>query len=281
MNIITHDWNGYGISQLKQDSRIAKFDIPVGYVNATQMCKANGREWSAYARRKTSKAYWEGLANDLRKCISSLIIQIDAYGDEQATWVHPEIAVDLAQWVSVPFKIWANRNLTRVISGETIEPDSFDDTPILSHSPKEIAEAIASVFCLGTIDPGLIQGLIANEIGNAHPQLKPHMEAAKKLLPLPVEQELLTVTDLAKKYIHETGKPLSKSNTDQGNAIALNKLLIEIGLQVKNTLGDPSYLPTEAGTSYCKVVLQEGKDSNKTCQQLRWYPSVINHLKGA
>lgn len=155
------------------------------------------------------------------------------------------------------------------------------DNLALPPAPKEIAEAIAAVFCFGTIDANLVQGLIANEIGNAHPQLKPHMEAAKKLLPLPVEQELLTVTDLAKKYVSETGKPLSPKNTERGNAMALNKLLIELGLQVKNPDGEPAYLPTDTGQEYCKVVLQEGKESNKTCQQLRWYPSVINQIKEA
>lgn len=152
------------------------------------------------------------------------------------------------------------------------------DKSVLPPAPKEIAEAIASVFCLSTIDPNLVQGLIANEIGKAHPKLKPHMEAAKKLLPLPVEQELLTVTDLAKKYVAQTGKTLSKNNTERGNAIALNKLLTDLGLQVSNPDGNPSYLPTELGKPFSKLVLQEGKGSNRTCQQLRWYPSVIEKL---
>jgi len=62
------------------------------------------------------------------------------------------------------------------------------------------------------------------------------------------------------------------------NAIALNKLLVALGLQVKNDDGNPSYLPTETGLIYSKVVLQEGNGSNKTCQQLRWYPTVIEKL---
>lgn len=104
------------------------------------------------------------------------------------------------------------------------------------------------------------------------------MEAAKKLLPLPVEQELLTVTDLARKFVQQTGAILSEKNTDRGNAMVLNKLLIELGLQVKNTQGNPDYLPTEFGEPFSKVVLQEGNGSNKTCQQLRWYPKVIERL---
>ncbi len=164
------------------------------------------------------------------------------------------------------------------VEGQSEEPITSSSNLALPPAPKEIAEAIASVFCMGTVDPNLVQGLIANEIGNAYPALKPHMEAAKKLLPLPVEQELLTVTDLAKKYVAETGNLLSKNNTERGNAIALNKLLISLGLQVQNPDGNPSYLPTELGKSYSHVVLQEGKESNRTCQQLRWYPKLIERL---
>lgn len=131
---------------------------------------------------------------------------------------------------------------------------------------------------IANIDPLLIAGVVANEIGNAHPQLKPQMEAAKKLLPVPVEQELLTVTDLARKYVQETGRQLSKNNTDKGNAIALNKLLVDLGFQTKNEAGNPAYLPTETGKPLSKIVLQEGKETNKTCQQLRWYTRLIKEL---
>lgn len=127
--IITHDWNGFGIAQTRGQLTIAKFEVPKGYVNATQMCKANGKQWGHYAERKSSKAYWEGLANDIGIPISSLIIQVDAYGNEQATWVHPEIAIDLAQWVNIPFKIWANRTLLKVMTSETEQPK----LPPLSH----------------------------------------------------------------------------------------------------------------------------------------------------
>lgn len=164
------------------------------------------------------------------------------------------------------------------IEGRSNEVVQKSDNLALMHSPKEISEAIACVLSIASIDPMLIAGVAANEISKAYPALKPHMEAAKKLLPLPVEQELLTVTDLAKKYVAETGKPLTEKNTDRGNAIALNKLLIDLGLQVSNPEGNPSYLPTESGKPFSKLVLQEGKDSNKTCQQLRWYPSVIEKL---
>lgn len=110
------------------------------------------------------------------------------------------------------------------------------------------------------------------------------MEAAKQLLPLPVKDELLSATSVAKLYIKRTGKQLSKNNTDQGNAMKVNQMLTSLGLQFKNPSptakkdGQPSYLPTEKGKQYGQVILQEATGNNKTVQQLRWFPSVIDVL---
>ncbi len=148
-------------------------------------------------------------------------------------------------------------------------------------SVKDISEAISSVFCLGTINPNLVQGLIANEIGKAYPHLKAQMEAVKQLLPTPVEDELVTVTNLAKLYMEHGGKKLNQNNSSQSNAKLMNKILINKGMQFKNPNSDakkngqPLYLPTELGKQYSKVILQEANRSNKTIQQLRWFPAVL------
>ena len=107
---------------------------------------------------------------------------------------------------------------------------------VVSQQPsvKDISEAISSVFCLGTIDPNLVQGLIANEIGKAYPQLKCQMEAVKQLLPTPVEDELVTVTNLAKLYMEHGGKKLNQNNSSQSNAKLMNKILINKGVQFIN-----------------------------------------------
>ncbi|NJN13705.1 MAG: hypothetical protein HC815_39795 [Richelia sp. RM1_1_1] len=161
----------------------------------------------------------------------------------------------------------------------TTEPK--EEVKIQKPTVKEISDAIACVFCFNTVDPNLVQGVIANQIGIAYPQLQAHMEAAKQLLPTPVKDELLTATNLAKFYVERTGKQLSKNNTNQGNAKAMNEMLINFGLQVKNPSptakkdGQPLYLPTELGKQHSKVILQEATGNNKTIQQLRWFPSVL------
>lgn len=119
MQIQTHFYNNNAIDQLAQETRFTKFNVPAGYVNATQMCKASGKLWGNYAQLDSTKAYWEALSSDIGIPISELVLTIRGGNDEQrrsqGTWVHPEIAIDLAQWVSVEFRIWANRELKRVI----------------------------------------------------------------------------------------------------------------------------------------------------------------------
>ncbi len=270
MKIITHDWNGYGIAQLKEQTAIAKFDVPKGYVNATQMCKANGREWSSYARRKSSKAYWEGLANDLQICISSLIIHVEAYGNEQATWVHPEIAVDLAQWVSVPFKIWANRTLTKIVSGEAIadvqsKVNEIDPASLIAQL-NLAAELLAD---LG-IDPNIINQLKLDSVANQLPATKEMLEAGKKLLSTSSAHESvgLTATQVGVKLI-----PIMKPRE-------VNQLLEKMRLQTHETSNKKKFWQlTESGKAHGFVYFATGKEQQWSGDQIRWQESVVAEIQ--
>ncbi|MEH1770915.1 MAG: KilA-N domain-containing protein [Nostoc sp.] len=68
--------------------QIGKYAIPKGYVNATQMAKANRKLLSDYIRLKSTKDYLQALGNDMGIPISSLTIEIEGYGKEQGTWVN-------------------------------------------------------------------------------------------------------------------------------------------------------------------------------------------------
>ncbi|BAZ39439.1 KilA-N domain family protein [Calothrix sp. NIES-4101] len=143
-------------------------------------------------------------------------------------------------------------------------------TPSLP-APDLISSAIAAVFAPTSLDKNLVAGVVANAIAKQYPQLAPSMEEAKKHLPLPVEDKLLTATELAALYAKKTGE-LVKS------AIAMNKLLEGMGLQQRNPEGKPNWLPTEQGSEFSQLVLETAKGRDKTIQSLKWYPSVINYL---
>jgi len=77
-----------------------------GYVNATAMCKAAGKAWADYARLGGTQAFFTALSADMGIPISEIIQSVK--GGEpgyQGTWVHPQVAIHLAQWLSPEFAV--------------------------------------------------------------------------------------------------------------------------------------------------------------------------------
>jgi hypothetical protein len=159
--MLTHLWRDSEINQMPQDGEIGNYNIPKGYVNATQMCHANNKSWGHYKERKSTKAYWAALSNDIGIPISSLIIEIDGYGSSQGTWIHPEIAIDLAQWVSVEFRIWANRTVMKVIIAEAEQqPIPQPPTPALPPVEQRLQTLVNAMKTLADLTGGKLNPYI-------------------------------------------------------------------------------------------------------------------------
>ena len=92
LQIITHEVDQNLISQRIGD----------GYLNATLMCKACGKQWNDYSRLSSSKAFLTELSTETGIPVSGLV-QIKKGGNDltlQGTWVHPNVAINLGQWLS-------------------------------------------------------------------------------------------------------------------------------------------------------------------------------------
>ena len=76
-----------------------------GYINATQLCQAGDRKFNTYYRRKKTKEFLEVFSIETQNCVDSLINYNSAYGEERSTWVHPQIAINIAQWISAEFDV--------------------------------------------------------------------------------------------------------------------------------------------------------------------------------
>lgn len=107
----SRDWQGTPIQRRASD----------GWVNATAMCQAGGREWFTYARSSRSQEYIAALAGSLgspQNCghplagspqnPATVVIQSITTGpnEHRGTWIHPRLAVDLARWISPAFAVW-------------------------------------------------------------------------------------------------------------------------------------------------------------------------------
>ena len=91
----SRSWNGTPIQRRTTD----------GYVNATAMCKANGKRWNDYWCTDRATEYLEALATETGIPVYRLCHSLRG-GPQQGTWVHSRVAVDLARWLSAPFAVW-------------------------------------------------------------------------------------------------------------------------------------------------------------------------------
>ena len=105
---------------------ITELRMEDGYINATKMAKAAGKKLSNWLQNKTTRDYLEGFSIEAGIAASMLVQQKHGKGDQQGTWVHPEIAVDVAAWCSVPFKIQVNRLVVRYLIGEISSSESAE-----------------------------------------------------------------------------------------------------------------------------------------------------------
>lgn len=91
-----------------------------GYINATALCKAAGKDYYDYARLKTTQDFISALISETG-ITGSALIQVIRGGvpQWQGTWVHPQVAINLAQWASPKFAVlvskwvfeWMNGNV--------------------------------------------------------------------------------------------------------------------------------------------------------------------------
>ncbi len=120
MTSIPHIYNQIEISQISEDTVIGGKLIPKGYVNATAMCKANGKRIAKYYEFSKTSPFLDEL-----KAISGcpleghpeIIIEVSG-NTQQGTWVSFPVAMNLAQWLSPKFAAWAAITLATVINGD-------------------------------------------------------------------------------------------------------------------------------------------------------------------
>ena len=92
-----------------------------GYINATQLCKAGGKEFKKWHKNDKTKEFLEtlsirekisvymeekGLVTFLpgpKKCL--IDIKVDGDNDDRGTWVHPQVAIHISYWVSPKFAV--------------------------------------------------------------------------------------------------------------------------------------------------------------------------------
>lgn len=77
-----------------------------GYFNATPMCKAMGKQFSDFTRNQWTIEYLQALERSTGIPRDHLTqVKMDGLNHERGSWIHPLIAIRLAQWLSPDFAV--------------------------------------------------------------------------------------------------------------------------------------------------------------------------------
>lgn len=102
------------------ESEIVQQRVRDGYINATAMCHATGKRWNHYASNETTKAFISALVTETGIPASELIQSLSGgRPDLQGTWVHPQVAIHLAQWCSPTFAVKVSKWVFDWMSGKS------------------------------------------------------------------------------------------------------------------------------------------------------------------
>jgi len=80
-----------------------------GYINVTGLCLASGKLLNDWYRLEKTKAFIEILSNDTGISISKLIYKGKGGKKKSQSWVHPQVAVNIAQWISPEFNVLVSK----------------------------------------------------------------------------------------------------------------------------------------------------------------------------
>ncbi len=77
-----------------------------GYINVTHLCKAGGKQFNDWKRLNKTFDFLSVLSTSTGNPVD-LLIQIEMTGinENRGTWVHPQVAINIAQWISPQFDV--------------------------------------------------------------------------------------------------------------------------------------------------------------------------------
>jgi hypothetical protein len=76
-----------------------------GYINVSNLCKAGGKQFKHWNSIDKTKAFLKVLSSSVGISTNELIKYKSGSNSERATWVHPQVAINIAQWISPEFDV--------------------------------------------------------------------------------------------------------------------------------------------------------------------------------
>lgn len=107
--------NNSNLSVFEYNNNKISFDIGnQTFINATEMAKAFGKRPVDWLRHQQSKDFISALT-EVRNHTSELVVIRKGGNYEQGTWMHEDVALEFARWLSPKFAIWCNDRIKELL----------------------------------------------------------------------------------------------------------------------------------------------------------------------
>jgi len=266
VDYITRHFKSVEIKQRKSDS----------YLDATAMCKATGKKWSHYHVTQPTQEFLKALSlktgipiySDAVTTASEqnqgLIQSIKGgIANNQGTWVHPKIAIHLAQWCSPEFAVMVSDWVFELLTTGSVELQQPTTDKMLEHA--RINKELMTLFNIdGNMQTFALNNVMRKEFGvNLLEQWG--VDGLKS----ETQEQTLTVSDIAERL---GLKPRQ-----------INPLLTKIGLQTANRDHKDRlyYELTNLGKEH-GIYMDTGKrhkTDGSPVRQIKWFDSTVDLLK--
>lgn len=115
-NPIVYSYKGSEISFMSGENTM---------INATQMAKVFGKSPKDFLKTEQTKQFLASLS-EVKKILSTDLVQV-IYGDNGGTWMHEDVALEFARWLSPAFAIWCNDRIKELLKhGITATPQTIE-----------------------------------------------------------------------------------------------------------------------------------------------------------
>lgn len=104
--VIKYDYNGTEIT-FQHGANVM--------VNATEMAKSFGKRTPDWLRTEQTQEFIEELSK-VRKCVLADLVVVRNGGNNPGTWMHEDVAMEFARWLSPKFAIWCNDRIKELLT---------------------------------------------------------------------------------------------------------------------------------------------------------------------
>ena len=104
-NVIKKDINSLKL----KDNYQLEYSEDDGYINITHLCKAGGKHFKNWNQNEKTKRFLDVLSLSAGIPANEIIKYDSGSNSERSTWAHPQVAINIAQWISPEFDVLVSK----------------------------------------------------------------------------------------------------------------------------------------------------------------------------